>query len=390
MPPDVPLRARRAVERFPFTERRLAGLERPTVGSRYVYDTVEAGLCVRLTPTRCVYAFYRWHNCKPDRITIAMVGTIQLRQARAIAAGLRGDLARGIDVFARARQAKAAPGPATLDHAFKAHVARSDMRPATRREYVSLWRLVPARMKSRPLASITQHELKVLHDTIGARYQRTADKLLALLSVLFRRNGRLHDNPVAGIALYRSVPRQRVLTIGELHRFDAALAVEPEPWKSFFALAKLTGARRGALARMRWEDLDLDAATWRIPAVWSKNHKVITVALAGDAVDILQLLRKERGTLPWVFASRSKVGHLTEPKRAWRRICARAGIQGAVIHDLRRTVGTLVAADGAGAAVIGAVLGHISLQSAKSYIHLSAEMARDAVERVARKTSRAG
>ena len=55
--------------------------------------------------------------------------------------------------------------------------------------------------------------------------------------------------------------------------------------------------------------------------------------------------------------------------------------QGAVIHDLRRTVGTMVAADGAGAAIISAVLGHMSPQSAKSYLHLSAEMARGAVER---------
>ena len=62
-------------------------------------------------------------------------------------------------------------------------------------------------------------------------------------------------------------------------------------------------------------------------------------------------------------------------------------MEGAVLHDLRRTLGTTVAASGAGAAIISAVLGHMSAESAKSYVHLSAEMAREAVEQAARRIS---
>jgi hypothetical protein len=71
-----PRRARRSVERFAFTEKLVAGLARPTVGSRYVYDTVEAGLGIRLTPTRARYIFYRWHRGKPDRLTLPEVGSV--------------------------------------------------------------------------------------------------------------------------------------------------------------------------------------------------------------------------------------------------------------------------------------------------------------------------
>jgi integrase len=263
------------------------------------------------------------------------------------------------------------------------------MRPTTRSDYISVWKRVPPGLQQRAIAAVEHEDVARLHAAVGGKYKRQAGKLLALLSVLFRDNGRRQDNPTAGIRRYNGDPRQRVLTIDELHRLRAALDHEHEPWRSFFLLAMLTGSRRGALARMQWQDLDLDAGVWRIPAVWSKNRRVLTVALATEAVAILRQRHQERGIALWVFPSNSRAGHLTEPKQAWKRICKRASIQGAVPHDLRRTIGTMVAADAANPAAISAVLGHMSLQSAKNYLHLSAEMARSYVERVAQKTSRA-
>jgi integrase len=374
-------------DRFPFTEQRLAKLNRPQSGARNVYDTDEPGLGVRLTPTNAVFIFYRWHQGSPGRITIAKVGAVALREVRRIAAGLRGDLARGIDIFAKARLNKKPPELTTLRSAYDVHIARPDLRRTTLSDYASLWKRVPERLKARPIMEIDSATIEKLHHEVGVKHQRTANRLLALLSVLFTRNGRRQDNPVVGVVRFRQSPRQRVLTIDELRRFRVALDSEPEPWRSYFLLAMLTGARRSALARMRWEDLDLDAATWRIPAEWSKNRKVLTVALPTEAVDVLRTLCAVRGASPWVFPANSVSGHLVEPQKAWRRVMKRAGIEGAVLHDLRRTLGTAVAADGAGAAIISAVLGHLSMESAKSYIHLSAEMARDAVERAARRTT---
>src|SRR3954451_9903313 len=89
-----------------FTEQRLEKLRRPLSGARYVYDSEEPGLCVRLTPTNAVFVFYRWHEGRPGRITIEKVGQIPLRSARRIAAGYRGDLARGVDVFATVKKGR--------------------------------------------------------------------------------------------------------------------------------------------------------------------------------------------------------------------------------------------------------------------------------------------
>jgi integrase len=309
--PGAPARRKKRAERFVFTEGRLAALERPAAGTRRVYDAVQRDLAARLSPSNAWYEFSAWHRGEHGHLTIGRVGAIQLRQARATAARYRGELAAGVNVFAKARMAKADKKPATLDGAFKAHVARVAMRPSTRRDYLSLWRLVPSRMKLRAPADIAGEELERLHDAVAAGHPRTANKLLALLSVLFRRAGRRHDNPVAGLERAPEDPRQRVLTIDELHRLRAALEQENEPWRSFFLLLLLTGARRGALQRMQWSDLDLDAATWRIPAVWSKNRRTLTVALCAEAVDILLTLhgRTFNGTQGGVGACHSSRWH---------------------------------------------------------------------------------
>ena len=64
-------------------------------------------------------------------------------------------------------------------------------------------------------------------------------------------------------------------------------------------------------------------------------------------------------------------GHLQDPKKGFARICQAADISGLTLYDLRRSLGSEIAAGGGNAATIAAALGHLSLQSAKSYLHLN-------------------
>src|SRR5262249_18372207 len=113
---------RKQTDRFAFTERRLAALNRPTLGAVYIYDTVTKGPCVRLTPTKAMYVFYIWYAGRPQRLTLGEVGQVQLRQIRQIVAVLSGELAHGVDVFARGKQKKRADAPVTPDAAFQRHL----------------------------------------------------------------------------------------------------------------------------------------------------------------------------------------------------------------------------------------------------------------------------
>ncbi len=128
---------------------------------------------------------------------------------------------------------------------------------------------------------------------------------------------------------------------------------------------------------MRWEDVNLDGACWRIPH--TKNDEPLLVHLPDKAVEILRRRQSEADGSPWVFATWSKSGHLEEPKTAWKRIIKRAGLTDIRIHDLRRTLGSWQALAGVSLPIIGASLGHKSLKATQVYARLTRTPIVDAV-----------
>ena len=173
---------------------------------------------------------------------------------------------------------------------------------------------------------------------------------------------------------------------GEPLRGHSALDEEPnDTARDFFRVALFTGARRGNVLEMRWADVDLDAATWRIPH--TKNGTPQTVTLAPPVVDLLvrrrDLARLDKSLSPYVFPGNGKTGHYVEPKSAWRRILKRADIPDARIHDLRRTLGSWQAITGASLPIIGKSLNHKNPSTTAIYARLDLEPVRASVERAA-------
>lgn len=70
---------------------------------------------------------------------------------------------------------------------------------------------------------------------------------------------------------------------------------------------------------------------------------------------------------PYVFVGQHGVGHLHDLKRAWDRIRVRAGIHNVRFHDLRRTVGSWLAASGESLHLIGKVLNHRDVSTTAIY-----------------------
>jgi len=58
---------------------------------------------------------------------------------------------------------------------------------------------------------------------------------------------------------------------------------------------------------------------------------------------------------------------MTSLQTPWKRVCAKAGIDGKRIHDLRHTVGSHGASSGLSLPLVGAVLGHQSAKSTERY-----------------------
>jgi integrase len=128
---------------------------------------------------------------------------------------------------------------------------------------------------------------------------------------------------------------------------------------------------------IKWADVNLERATWTIPT--TKTGDSLTVALVPEAVTILTE-RQGRAQGEYVFPARSKSGHLAEPKTAWARILKRAKITDLHLHDLRRTLGSWQAAQGASLVVIGKSLGHRNVSTTAIYSRLNLDPVRRSVE----------
>lgn len=360
----------------------------PETGRAYLYDTREAGLVlVTLSTGRKVFQLYRKHNGRPVRIGLGTWPETTVEQARRAAREAKVKLAAGENPNDTLRQARQ---EMTFGDLFAMYMDRH-AKPSKRtwqedqREYdLHLAR----RIGGRRLSEITRADIATIHARRGKERPVRANRLLTLLSSVF---GRAIEwglweqaNPCAGIRHFPETARDRFLSGDELRRLFLALDEEANATaRDFFRVALFTGARRGNLLAMKWADIDLDAATWRIPH--TKNGTPQTVTLAPPVVAILKARRAQGGRAkvvsPFVFPGSGKTGHMVEPKSAWRRIRARAGIDDARIHDLRRTFGSWQAITGASLPIIGKSLNHRNQSTTAIYARLDLDPVRAAVER---------
>jgi Arm DNA-binding domain len=246
-------RQRAPARRMALTEKRIETLTEPGV----VSDTNTKGLAVRITEAGVkTYIYRRKVKGKVIFHRIDFVGTIRLDAARKAVDALNGKAADNVDL--RAERAQRRVQAKTLAHAFEEFVQARARRPSTKVDHEFLWRgYVPAYLKNKPIADITPDDIeKAKRLVIEKGKERTAAKVVALLSAILNATGRLVDNPARGVKKPVSVTRTRRLNADEVDAMLNTLAGRKgDLWSDFFAVALWTGARRGALQTMRWNDL---------------------------------------------------------------------------------------------------------------------------------------
>lgn len=362
--------------RVKLTDSRIRSQPAPVTGAVYVYDTEVAGLALRITANGArTFVLCRRIKGRYERVTLSKVGTLSLGAARDAARAWIGRAAMGADV--RTEVIRDRMRGATVAHLFRewhGNAATRGLRSLPQDK--ALWeRWVEPTLGRREAPRVTSSDVEGLSRRIGEAHPRTANKVIALVSRVFAlacKRGKLEKNPAQGVARFPESVRERVLSTAEVRRMLEACQQEPE-WGDYFRLLLMTGARRSAVTAMRWCDMDLKGGVWTVPSWASKNKKPMTLALVPIAVELLKVRAVGGLSSDWVFPSpSSKSGHLETPTKPWARVCAAAGLQGVVIHDLRRTVGTALAANGASTHLISAALGHLSTRSAEAYVHLGA------------------
>lgn len=366
-----------------FTKIIIESLPLPQAGKRDIYhDTKELGLQLRVTSVKTFFINRRIKGGSPERITLGRYPSMTIEQARKKTKEIIHDIAEGKNPAEIKRGKKA---ELTFSELFDEYLQRhSKPNKKTWDEDVEKYQnhieKPIGRMK---LSSISRAEIALIHSNISKKGHFTAaNRILALISSIYGwaiSAGLWNNNPALGIRRNKEKSRDRFIQGDELPRFFEAVAKEEnEAIRDYVLISLLTGARRSNVLAMRWQDINFDRAEWRIDE--TKNGTPQTVALSPEAIEILQN-RKPSDNGVFVFPGSGKAGHLMEPKKGWKRILERAGIDNLRIHDLRRTLGSWQAKTGASLAIIGKSLNHKNQNTTAIYARLDLDPVRDSVNK---------
>lgn len=369
---------------FKFTQKSLAEFMESAAGTRQtIRDTLCRGLVADLRAGGSLtFYMYKRIGGRPARIRIGPYPGITIEQARSAVVGFQGDVARGQDPRESRRRLREEPTIKDLfDHWML--YAEQHKQPKPVKEDRRYYKSFLAPWSGRRLSSVRKVDVQGLHGRVGKEHGHyTANRLLSLLSAMYGKAsdiGYSGDNPVKGVTRFKEQQRDRFMQADEIPRFFASLASEPQDLQDFFTLALFTGARKSNVQAMRWDEVNLGSATWRIPR--TKTNEPLTVPLTVEALEILGR-RSQFVTSEWVFPStrKSRSGHLQEPRHAWERIVERCGLRDLRIHDLRRTLGSWQAAGGSSLAIIGKSLGHKHESTTTIYARLNLDPVRESVD----------
>ncbi|MNX22202.1 Prophage CP4-57 integrase [compost metagenome] len=355
---------------------------------RYPHPRIE-GLWLRVTDkgAKSFYFEARLKGGKPVPYTIGSFPKCSLDLAEKEAKRLAGLLAQGIDPRAERRKTTEEP---TIDELFKWFTqggAKDVLRPATLRGYQqSFDKLVEAKLSTRKASEVTKADIRDLFDTLTkAGKKTTANRMLSLISSMYNaadaKDYFKGVNPAAGIKKNRETAREVRLYDEQIPVILKAIdSLTSDTMRDFFLLALLTGQRRGTVCAMRWDNLRLEERLWFIPDAVTKNKEPHRVTLPDLAVNILERRKESAGGSPFVFPSRSKSGHMVEPKKAWADVLKDAGFdKGSLrIHDLRHTIVTYMVEAVGNLPAVAKAIGHKDIKTTMKYTHFAITGQRDA------------
>lgn len=358
----------------------------PATGQVFVRDTELRGFALRVTQGHKSFILEKRIRGRMRRLMLGPYGPLTLDHARKLAAAHIGAIAQGGDP-AQVRQDRLhAPTFADLTEQY---LERHAPRKRSARDDRGMLTTHLAVFRTRKLTDLNRNDVARLHAKIGETAPYRANRLVALLRKIFNlaRDWGLYsgENPATRIQMFREESRDRFVQPEELPQLFQAIAEEADPAvRAVLLTALLTGARRTEVLTMRWEDVSLTRAEWRIPD--TKAGRPHLLPLPHALVVRLRSLPRVRGT-PYVFPGQNGTGHLENMKRAWDRSRVKAGIHDVRFHDLRRTVGSWLAGSGESLQLIGKVLNHRDVSTTAIYARVNLGPVRQALERNAAKTN---
>lgn len=342
--------------------------------SYFLHDDKVRGLKFRMTP-KGIGAFTIEYFVKGRRrmMTLGRREELTVEQARTQAAAVLVQARKGVDPLEETETERSAPTVAAGGDWYFAEYAPNRNKPRTLQDYRQQYnRHVKPALGNLKIEDVRRSHVEAMLDRISGPVMR--NRVLGFTSSLFRvfgeRDWRTTDNPCKRIPKTREHARERVLSVDEQRALMAEIeAVEDGTKRACLKFLMLTGWRCGEALSLEWDWIEFPTAD------------------EPDAMTVIRLpdtkTGAQRRTLPPIvaallvdlprFANHPRVFHGVRYARlriTFNQICEAAGVEGAHLHDLRRTFATS-AAPHYSLTVLRDMLGHKTLAMAGRYARIS-------------------
>ncbi|MCL5776436.1 site-specific integrase [Limibaculum sp. FT325] len=342
--------------------------------TRIEWDDEVKGLGLRITPAgvKSFVLSYRADGRK-RLMTLGRAAEMSLARARALASETKIQIRGGGDPLEERSARRQLPTVAEgVERFFSEYVpkrmAMGRMAETTRREYFRQSNTyILTKIGKRRICDVTRHDVEKVLAPLPPIMANRVRALVSRLFTLFEHweYRPQHTNPARGIEKAVEDARDRTLSESEFSVLGRALDQLDGNQGAILAirLAAITGLRIGEIKNMKWEDVDFEGSFLTLPKTKTgrRIHTLPSAALA--------LLADAPRIGACVIPGRDPDRPLdyTSIRNHWDRACDAAGIRGARLNDLRRTIMTEAAALGVGSHLLRDMVGHKTTAMADRY-----------------------
>jgi integrase len=239
-------------------------------------------------------------------------------------------------------------------------------------------------------------------ERVAPRSVNHSIKFLRMVFKTAKEDGKYHDeNPASGVKVSKlgNASRRRGFTIPEIKR---VLKIANDEWRSLIYFGLYSGQRLGDLARLTWQNVDLDRDEIRFVSRKTGRTMIIPIAppLRAQIENLPAGDDPHQPLHPRAFASVEKSGGVNTLSRQFRELLADAGLatpkahrttkaapgrdgprelSQISFHSLRHTATSLMKTAGVNASVVMDIIGHESEAVSAYYTHIDEETKRRAI-----------
>jgi integrase len=414
--------------------KRMLDAAKPAAKDYQIWDTKVRGLGVRVYPsgTRGFILQYRNAAGRTRKIALGRYGILTVDQAREKATKLLGAIIDGHDPSQDKRENRQAKTVGELADLYlrEGSVEKPNKKLSSwETDRSNIERHIRPLLGTRLARGLTKFDAARFQSDVAAgktaKDEKTgprgraivkggkgiASRVLSVLSAMMtfgEGRGIVLSNPTKGVKPFQGRKTERFLTDTEVGILgEALIEMErdgslPRVASAAIKLLLLTGARRGEILALQWEEVDLDRACLRLKD--SKTGAKV-IRLAAAALSLLAALPRSSR---WVLPAAKGSGHYIGLPKHWDTVKARANaiavrraererrsLEGVLqfddvrLNDLRHSFASFAVQSGGSLFLVGKVLGHKQSRTTERYAHASNEPLLATAELVAQRIAHA-